>query len=287
LIERALATSCKAGTIPALVRRIELLQDNRPARWMSPIDHSGAEVFLSVVIPAFDEVGRIGSTVTHVCSYLDAQPWTWEVVVVLDGGRDGAANEAAGAAAGRESVRLLDNHINRGKGYSVRRGMLAARGSRRIFVDADLSLPIEGVAAMIDALDRGADIVIGSRAVEGSVLRGAPAPLRQTMGRVFNAIVGLLAVSGVRDTQCGFKEFRGDAAERIFGLSRIDRFGFDVEALRLAHRLGYRIAEIPVACTYRSSSSVRRLGDAASMFADVLWVRWYEAAGYYRERDDL
>ncbi|HMD34062.1 MAG TPA: dolichyl-phosphate beta-glucosyltransferase [Vicinamibacterales bacterium] len=251
---------------------------------MSATGHSHAQVFLSVVIPAFNEVARIGATVSHVCSYLDAQPWTWEVVVVLDGGRGGAADEVRAAAAGRASVRLLDNLVNRGKGFSVRRGLLAARGRYRLFIDADLSLPIQGVAAMIAALEEGSDVAIGSRTAAGSVVRGARAPLRQTMGGVFNAVVRLLAVSGVRDTQCGFKGFRDDAAERIFRLSRIDRFGFDVEALRLAQRFGYRIAEIPVACTYRPSSSVRRVWDAASMFADVLRVRWYEATGRYRER---
>src|SRR5207249_7286794 len=146
-------------------------------------------------------------------------------------------------------------------------------GRYRLFIDADLSLPIEGAAAMIAALEHGADVVIGSRTAEGSVVTGARIPLRRTMGRVFNAVVQLLAVSGYRDTQCGFKGFRGDAAEHIFRLSRIDRFGFDVEALRLARTLGYRVAEIPVACTYRPSSSVRRIWDAASMVADLLRAR--------------
>ena len=238
------------------------------------------DVFLSVIIPAFDEAGRIADTVRRVTSYLDAQPWTWQILVVLDGGRTGSAEAIRSAAAGRSNVRTLDNETNRGKGFSVRRGMLAATGRFRVFVDADLSLPIEGTAALVAELERGAGAAIGSRAVPGSAEHGERARLRHVMGRLFNGFVRALAVRGVRDTQCGFKGFRGEAADAIFRLSRIDRFGFDVEVLRLAQRLGYRIAEVPVTCTYHGVSSVR-LRDVAAMIVDVLKVRWWEATGGY------
>jgi dolichyl-phosphate beta-glucosyltransferase len=240
------------------------------------------DVFLSVVIPAYDEAARIGGTVQRVCAYLDQTGWSWELIVVLDGGRPGAHDAIAAAAAGRGNVRVLDNGANRGKGFSVRRGIGDARGRYRLFVDADLSLPIESAAAFVDALEGGADVAIGSRTVAGASVDGEGASARQAIGRVFNLLVRASAVSGIRDTQCGLKAFRREAAERIFGVASIDRFGFDVEVLRLAQRFGYRIVEVPVACMYHGSSSVRRVRDAASMCFDILRVRWYEATGRYK-----
>jgi dolichyl-phosphate beta-glucosyltransferase len=241
---------------------------------------------LSVVIPAFDEAGRIGASVASVCEYLDRQRWTWELVVVLDGGRPSAAEEVAPVAARRSNVRVLDNHVNRGKGFSVRRGVLAANGRYRIFLDADLSLPIDGTAAMIGLLEEGADVVIGSRTVEGSEVRGDRARLRQTLGWAFNRLVRLLAAPHIGDTQCGFKGFRDDVAKRVFRVARIERFGFDVEVLWIARKLGYRITEMPVTCTYHSSSSVRRLSDGATMIADLLRVRWSDFTGQYDRPTD-
>ena len=172
------------------------------------------EVYLSVVIPAFNEVSRIGDTVTTVCSYLDPWPDQWELIVVLDGKSAGAREKIASATGARPNVMVLDNQRNRGKGYSVRRGMIAARGRFRLFIDADLSLPIEGTPTLLDVLRQDADIAIGSRVVKGARVSGHPARFRQVMGRMFNLLVRFLAVPGVRDTQCGFKAFRAEAAVR-------------------------------------------------------------------------
>jgi len=238
---------------------------------------------LSVVIPAFNEAGRIGANVARVRAYLDAQPYDAEVIVVLDGGRAGAA-EIAAAVPSRADVRVLDNGVNRGKGFSVRRGMVEAHGRYRLFIDADLSLPIEGTGPLLAALERGADVAIGSRAVEGARVTGDRARFRTTMGRAFNLIVRSLAVPGVHDTQCGFKGFTAEAADRIFRVQRLDRFGFDVEVLRLARRFGFTVAEVPVSCVYHGGSSVRRVWDAASMLIDVGRVRWNEVTGRYGPR---
>lgn len=233
-----------------------------------------APPLLSVVIPAYNEAGRIGRTITTVTDYLDRQPYSWELIVVIDGGTAQAGIEARQAAGPRANVRVLDNEVNRGKGYSVRRGFSEARGDRLVFVDADLSLPIDGLAPMMTRFDAGADVVIGSRMVAGASELGTPPALRLKMGRVFNGVVQLVALPGLTDTQCGFKGFTAAAAQTIFAAQTIDRFGFDVEVLFLARKHGYRVDEIPVICTYHSGSSVRRIGDVLNMLTDLLRIRW-------------
>jgi dolichyl-phosphate beta-glucosyltransferase len=228
---------------------------------------------LSLVIPAFNEAGRIGATVTHVCEYLDRQPYDWEVIVVIDGGPPAAADEARAAARGRGNVRILENDDNRGKGYSVRRGFAEARGDRVAFIDADLSLPIEGLDGMMARFDAGADVVIASRTAPGSRVEGAPPAMRDVMSKVFNLAVQAVAVPGFSDTQCGFKGFTARAAKTIFSAAQCDRFGFDVEALFLATKHGFRIDELPVICRYHGGSSVNRFSDGARMFADILAIR--------------
>jgi len=230
-------------------------------------------VTLSLIIPAYNEVGRIGNTVTHVCEYLDQQQYDWEVIVVIDGGPKAAADEARAAAGSRANVRVIENDVNRGKGYSVRRGFLEAKGDRRVFIDADLSLPIEGLSSMMARFDAGADVVIASRTAEGSIVEGAPPAGREIMSRLFNLAVQTIALPGIKDTQCGFKGFTARAANAIFSVATSDRFGFDVEALYLAKKNGFRIDELPVICRYHGGSSVSRLSDGVRMFADILAIR--------------
>lgn len=229
---------------------------------------------LSLVIPAFNEADRIGSTIARVCDYLEAQSYSWEVIVVIDGGDPQAASAARSAGAERSGVRVIHEPVNHGKGFSVRRGFGAATGDRLVFIDADLSLPVEGLEAMMASFDAGADVVIASRAVPGAREIGAPPPLRRVMSRGFNLIVQAVALPGLKDTQCGFKGFRAEAARRIFARQQSDRFGFDVEALFLARLEGYRIDEIPVTCTYHAGSSVNRFVDVVNMVGDVCRLRW-------------
>jgi dolichyl-phosphate beta-glucosyltransferase len=229
-------------------------------------------VRLSLVIPAYNEAGRIGGTVTHVCDYLDRQPYDWEVIVVIDGGPEIAAAEARAAAGTRSNVRVIENDVNRGKGYSVRRGFAEAQGDRRVFIDADLSLPIEGIEGMMARFDAGADVVIASRTAPGSRVEGAPPAGRDLMSRIFNLAVQAVALPGLTDTQCGFKGFTAAAATAIFRAAASDRFGFDVEALYLARKLGFTIVELPVICRYHGGSSVNRVSDGVRMFADVLAI---------------
>jgi dolichyl-phosphate beta-glucosyltransferase len=228
---------------------------------------------LSLVIPAYNEAGRIGGTVMRVCSYLDRQPYDWELIIVIDGGPTAAAEEARAAAGARSNVRVIENDVNRGKGYSVRRGFSDARGDRLVFIDADLSLPIEGLAGMMARFDAGADVVIASRTAPGSRAEGAPPAGRDLMSKVFNLAVQMVALPGIADTQCGFKGFSARAAKAIFSVAGSDRFGFDVEALYLARKHGFRIDELPVVCRYHGGSSVNRVSDGVRMFADVLAIR--------------
>ena len=229
---------------------------------------------LSLVIPAYREAGRMAATLHTVCAYLDRQSYDWELLVVIDGDSDGAAAAATAAAGERANVRVLVNEVNRGKGFSVRRGFAEATGDRLVFIDADLSLPVEGLQPMFAMLDAGAEVVIASREAPGAHVVGAPPALRGVMSRVFNLVVQAAALPGFADTQCGFKGFTADAARQIFARHQSDRFGFDVEALFLARQLGFRIVELPVTCVYHAGSSVNRVGDVLNMLGDVLAVRW-------------
>lgn len=235
---------------------------------------------LSLIVPAFNEAGRLAATADAIIGYLEAQPYEWELIFVLDGGRPGAA-DALAAAALRPNVRVLDNGINRGKGYSVRSGVMAARGARIAFIDADLSIPVQSLGPLLSGLDGGADVAIGSRALGGSSVSGPQPMMRQSMGSLFNLFVRAVALPGLRDTQCGFKGFRREAALRIFSVQRIDRFGFDVEVLYLARRMGLVIREVPVTCVYHGGSSVGRVGDSLAMALDVVRVRLNGARGRY------
>lgn len=228
---------------------------------------------LSLVIPAYHEAGRIGGTITHVCAYLDRQSYDWEVIVVIDGGPTAAADEARAAAGTRANVRVIENDVNRGKGFAVRRGFSEARGDRLVFIDADLSLPIEGLDGMMARFDAGADVVIASRTAVGSRVEGPSPAMREAMSRIFNLAVQLVVLPGITDTQCGFKGFTARAAKAIFSVAESDRFGFDVEALYLARKHGFRIDELPVVCRYHGGSSVNRVSDGVRMVADVFALR--------------
>jgi dolichyl-phosphate beta-glucosyltransferase len=201
-----------------------------------------------------------------------------EIVLVDDGSTDGTA-QAAQAVGGRGLV-VLRNEGNRGKGYAVRRGMRAARGERRLMSDADLSTPIEELGRLEACLENGHDVAIGSRALPGARIEVRQPWYRENMGRLFNVFVRVLAVPGLRDTQCGFKLFSARAAEAIFTAARLDGFSFDVEALFIARRLGYRIAEVPVVWRNDAATRVGLLGGFQA-FPDLLRIRLNDWRGYY------
>jgi dolichyl-phosphate beta-glucosyltransferase len=199
--------------------------------------------------------------------------------VIDDGSRDETVARARDV--GGPSVTVVANEVNRGKGYSVRRGMLLARGERRLMTDADLSTPIEEVVRLLARMDEGYDVVIASRAVAGANIEIHQPWYRENMGRVFNLFVRSLTGLALKDTQCGFKLFSARAAEAAFGACRLDGFSFDVEALYVANRLGYRIAELPVTWRNDEATRVGVLRDSTRMFADLLRIRRNDWAGLY------
>lgn len=230
------------------------------------------------MIPAYNEALRLPSTLSRVRQHLAARKGEHEIVVVDDGSTDATA-EVARAAGG--AVRVLRHQPNRGKGYAARRGMLAATGDRRLMTDADLSTPIEELAGLEAALDRGYDVAIGSRAVDGARIEVRQPAYREAMGRLFNVLVQGLLLPGLSDTQCGFKLFTARAAEAAFGPCRLDGFSFDVEALYAARRRGLRIAEVPV--VWRNDAATRvSLGGGGAAFADLLRIRFRAMRGAYR-----
>lgn len=239
--------------------------------------------YLSLIIPAFNEEQRIRKTLSAVYPYLKAQPYEWELLVVLDGPSDDTLAEIESFAAGKERICWIDRKQNRGKGYSVREGMLRGRGEIRLFSDADNSTDISHFEQMIPLFEKGYDVVICSRDhkdVEGA-RQAVPQPfLKRLLGNAGNVFIQLLAVPGVWDTQCGFKAFTAEAAERIFSVSLIDRWGFDVEVLALARRFGYKTAMIPANWIDDAETHVR-LDHYLGTFWETLKVRWNLLTGAY------
>jgi dolichyl-phosphate beta-glucosyltransferase len=223
---------------------------------------------LSIVIPAYNEEERLGPTLARVNEWLRARTGAPAEVIVADDGSRDRTREVALAAG----VRVVSLPQNRGKGAAVRAGMLAAEGARVLMCDADLATPIEELDKLAAELDRGADVAIGSRALDRTLIETRQHPLRELMGRTFNGIVRLLVLGGIKDTQCGFKLFTREAAQDLFGRATVDGFAFDVEVLWLA-RGRYRIAEVPVVWRHVEESKVSPGTDAMRMFADVIRLR--------------
>lgn len=233
---------------------------------------------ISIIIPAFNEEKRLPSTLSMVKAYLESTSWEFaEIVVVDDGSRDGTVEVARKAGA-----RVLQNPGNRGKGYSVRHGMLEAKGEWALFSDADLSSPIEELDKLWSAIEREkAQAAIGSRDLDRSLI-GVHQPLfREWGGRFFNLVIRVVTGLPFHDTQCGFKLFEGAAAQQIFKRQRVERFGFDVEVLFIAQSLGYRTLEVPVRWNDVAGTKVKMWG-AVTAFLDPLKVRWNGIAGKYK-----
>lgn len=251
-----------------------------------------AQPLVSVVIPAFNEERRLPQTLARVDEYFQTQSYATEILVVDDGSGDGTARVVDLFAREHPRVRLIQND-HRGKGYTVRTGMLAARGHIVLFSDADLSTPVEEIEKLLPWFERGYDIVIGSR--EGLGAQRIKEPFyRHIMGRVFNFIVQTLTVRGIQDTQCGFKAFRDEVARDVF--SRMQLYGdntkpihggmvtaFDVEVLFIGYKSGYRIKEVPVQWRYGTETKVNPLKDSYRNFRDVLMVRWNDVRGLYND----
>lgn len=241
----------------------------------------------SIIVPAYNEGSRIGPTLEQILRHIERQGWRAEVVIVDDGCRDNTVEVATRVADGRPELRILKNPGNQGKGYSVRNGMLQARGQVLLFTDADLSSPIEEAGKLFAALDAGADVAIGSRWLDPSLQFQRQSLKRQVLSRVYNWFLRAILLFPYRDTQCGFKAFTRSAAARVFPLQRINRWGFDPEILYLAHRARLKVAEVPVAWGHDDGSQLRVWRDGFRMGWDALRVRGYALSGKYRRSKEL
>lgn len=229
------------------------------------------QLFLSVVVPAYNEESRIALTLEQLSTYLGRQEYSWEIIVADDGSMDATASIVSDWASSNGLIRLV-RLDHRGKGWAVQQGMLAARGEYRFLCDADLSMPVEQIDRFVAQAGDSPDIVLGSRELPDSRRIGEPAR-RHIMGRVFNLVIRVLAVPGIRDTQCGFKLFKAETTAPLFESQVLEGFAFDVEILCLARLLGLDIREIAIDWHYREGSKVRPVRDSFRMVRDVLRVR--------------
>jgi glycosyltransferase involved in cell wall biosynthesis len=236
----------------------------------------------SIIVPAYNEHERVGATLQQILGHVSRENWDAEVIVVDDGSRDDTVEIAGRFAAQTPWVRILHNPGNQGKGYSVRHGVLQARGQMLLFTDADLSSPISEAAKLFAALESGADIAIGSRWLDPAFQFRRQSPERRALSRVYNLFLRMALRLPYRDTQCGFKAFTSMAAALVFPRQRIMRWGFDAEILHLADRLGLRVAEVPVAWGHRENSRLHPWRDGLRMAWDALKVRAYSLTGQYR-----
>ncbi|MFZ0806322.1 MAG: dolichyl-phosphate beta-glucosyltransferase [Candidatus Sulfotelmatobacter sp.] len=235
----------------------------------------------SIVIPAYNESARLGASLEKVLAYVHQQGWDAEVIVVNDGSRDNTAQIVRALAAQDSTLRLIENPGNRGKGYSVRNGMLHAQGRIVLFSDADLSSPIEEAPKLLQALEAGADIAIGSRWLRAETQTQRQPLHRQLFGRIFNLLLRATLGLQFADTQCGFKAFKRPAVEAIFPLQKIERWGFDPEILFLAQKFGYKIKEVPVLWGHSGGTRINPIVDGSRMFQEMLHIRWNDITGKY------
>jgi len=244
---------------------------------------SAAAPDLSIVIPSYNEELRLPATLEHIAAYLPTLGRDTEIIVVDDGSKDRTAGVAEAFRKKLPSLRVISNGVNRGKGFSVRHGMLEARGQAVLFTDADLSAPIEEAPKLLNAL-KTYDVAIGSRALDRGLITVHESRFREFAGIIFNTIVRVILRLPFVDTQCGFKAFRRERCQILFEQQRIERFGFDPELLYLARHHGLRTIEIPVRWGHSPATKVNMFRDSIHMFLDVFTIRWNSIVGRYPRR---
>jgi len=235
---------------------------------------------LSIIVPSYNEELRLPASLDRIAAYVAGSGRSTEVLVVDDGSKDRTAAVAAAYAGSIPNLRVLANGENRGKGYSVRHGMLEARGKIVLFTDADLSAPIEEADKLLAVMERY-DLAIGSRAMDRSLIKVHESAFREFAGIVFNKIVRIVLRLPFVDTQCGFKAFDRERCRIIFEQQRIERFGFDPELLYLARRHGLKAVEIPVLWSHSPATKINMMRDSIQMFLDVFTIRWNALCGRY------
>jgi dolichyl-phosphate beta-glucosyltransferase len=240
----------------------------------------------SIVIPAFNESGRIPATLDSILACIRSRQWDAEVIVVNDGSTDATAQLVCEIARSAPELRIIENPGNRGKGYSVRNGILHSLGDIVMFTDSDLSAPIEEAERLFDAIAAGADIAIGSRWLERGRQTHRQPLYRQFFGRCFNAVCRMVMRLPFADTQCGFKAFTRRAAQTVFQLQTIERWGFDPEILFIALKRGFTVKEVSVSWAHDERSRISYLKDGLQMLKELAIVRWNALTGHYSKRID-
>jgi len=238
----------------------------------------------SIVIPAYNESRRIVPTLNKVLTYLAEQGWDAELIVVNDGSRDDTAGIVRRFVEKNSMMKLVENPGNRGKGYSVRAGMLNAGGDVVLFSDADLSSPIEEAAKLFQAIANGADVAIGSRWMKTELQTKRQPLYRQLFGLLSNVMLRVVLGLKYKDTQCGFKAFTSRAARAVFPLQTIERWSFDPELIFLAQKQGFKVVEVPVQWAHDEKTTISPLRDGTRMFFEVLKIRWNAMTGKYAPR---
>ena len=240
----------------------------------------GTPIELSIIVPSYNEELRLPPSLERIAAYVAESGRNTEVLVVDDGSKDKTAAVAAVYADRIANLRLLKNEENRGKGYSVRHGMLEAKGAVVLFTDADLSAPIEEADKLLAAMEEY-DVAIGSRAMDRSLIKVHESVFREFAGIVFNKIVRIVLRLPFVDTQCGFKAFRRERCRIIFEQQKIERFGFDPELLYLARHHRLKSVEIPVRWSHSPATKINMMRDSIQMFVDVFTIRWNALRGCY------
>ena len=246
-------------------------------------------VALSVIIPAYNEENRLGASLRRIVTYLEGRSLPFELVLVDDGSSDGTVRTAISAVRARgceECLRILENGTNRGKGYSVRRGMLAARGTHALLTDADLSTPIEEIAKLEREMTRGGhQIAFGSRGLMDAQIQKRQSIFRETAGKIFNLAMRTVTGLPYRDTQCGFKLFELESCRVLFRKQRLKSYAFDVEILYLAHKAELAAREVGVIWRHHSESKIHLLKDGLGLLQGLISIRWNDLLGRYDEAE--
>tara|TARA_Y100000310_G_C20681643_1_gene816327 strand:+ start:2607 stop:3344 length:738 start_codon:yes stop_codon:yes gene_type:complete len=241
-------------------------------------------MYLSIIIPAYNEEKRLGKTLNSINKYLVKQSYKYEIIVISDGSKDKTGDVVRRAQKTIRNLKLIDNKKNHGKGYVVRQALLAAKGQYRLFTDADNSTTVNQVKKLLPYFEKGYDIVIGSRDVKGAVL-DPPQPWNRVMvGNIFNLLVQfIVGLWGIWDTQCGFKALSAKAVKDILPKCKIDRWAFDPEIMKIGKRKGYKIKEVPITWKNDPDSKVKLKG-MIKMGLDLLKIRWNLITGKYNEK---
>jgi dolichyl-phosphate beta-glucosyltransferase len=237
---------------------------------------------LSVIIPAFNEEGRLSDTLRKIAAFTETQSYCMEVIVVDNASTDSTSIIISHFVSAYPFIRSL-YEPRHGKGAAIRKGILAAEGKYVLIYDADMAVPLEEVDSMLLPQINNYDIIIGSREAAGAKRHGEPL-YRHIMGRIFNIVVQYMILPGVRDTQCGFKSFRRDVARDLFSASKLNGWGFDAEILYIAILRGYRIVEIPVSWHYGKNSKINLFRDSWNMFREVVEIHRNGRKGVYNNK---